>query len=86
MVDNKSGTVTKRSDVKILAPITNPDKVLCIGMNYKDHCEEQNAPVPIEPVIFNKFPSCIVGPYDDIHYPEETKVPYMPHLNLFSFF
>eukprot|EP00093_Oithona_nana_P000431 00431.XXX_1557_1166_1 [CDS] Oithona nana genome sequencing. len=46
-------------DVDLLAPITNPDKVLCIGMNYKDHCEEQNKPIPTEPVVFNKFPSCI---------------------------
>ena len=42
-------------------------------MNYKDHCEEQNKPTPDEPVVFNKFPSCIVGPYDDIPYPEITK-------------
>ena len=59
-------------DVDLLAPITNPDKVLCIGMNYKDHCEEQNKPIPTEPVVFNKFPSCIVGPHDDIPYPKIT--------------
>ena len=33
-------------------------QVLCIGMNYRDHCEEQGAPVPKEPLVFNKFPSC----------------------------
>ena len=60
--------------MKILAPVTSCDKVLCIGMNYKDHCEEQNAPVPVEPVIFNKFPSCIIGPNDDLSYPKESKV------------
>ena len=52
--------------------MTRPDKVICIGMNYKDHCEEQNAPVPSEPVVFNKFPSCIVGPTDDLPYPDAT--------------
>ncbi|XP_033757150.1 LOW QUALITY PROTEIN: fumarylacetoacetate hydrolase domain-containing protein 2-like [Pecten maximus] len=62
-----------RSEVKVIAPIYNPDKVLCIGMNYKDHCEEQGAPVPEVPVIFNKFPSCIIGPTDDLHFPEETQ-------------
>ncbi|XP_069140412.1 oxaloacetate tautomerase fahd2, mitochondrial-like [Argopecten irradians] len=62
-----------RSEVKVTAPIFNPDKVLCIGMNYKDHCEEQGAPVPEVPVIFNKFPSCIIGPTDDLHFPEETQ-------------
>jgi len=60
-------------DVQLLAPISGPDKVICIGMNYVDHCEEQNLPVPTEPVIFNKFPSSIVGPNDDIPYPDVTE-------------
>eukprot|EP00239_Pterosperma_sp_CCMP1384_P009622 CAMPEP_0197862470 /NCGR_PEP_ID=MMETSP1438-20131217/39256_1 /TAXON_ID=1461541 /ORGANISM="Pterosperma sp., Strain CCMP1384" /LENGTH=284 /DNA_ID=CAMNT_0043480039 /DNA_START=77 /DNA_END=931 /DNA_ORIENTATION=+ len=56
------------SSVKIKAPIYNPEKVLCVGMNYVDHCTEQNIPVPTEPVIFNKFASCICAPGDDIIY------------------
>lgn len=63
-----------RDSVKIQAPITNPEKIVCIGMNYRDHCLEQNAPVPQEPVVFSKFPSCIIGPYDDLPYPKETQV------------
>ena len=39
----------------------------------RDHCEEQGAPVPTEPVVFNKFPSCIVGPTDPLPYPEVTE-------------
>ena len=73
--------VVKRDEVKLLAPVTSCDKVLCIGMNYIDHCEEQNAPVPVEPVIFNKFPSCIIGPNDELPYPKESKVGYHNHLN-----
>ena len=61
------------SEVNLAAPVTKPDKVLCIGMNYVDHCEEQNKPIPKEPLVFNKFPSCIVGPSDAIPYPEITK-------------
>ncbi|KAL4232327.1 Fumarylacetoacetate hydrolase domain-containing protein 2A [Mactra antiquata] len=72
-LSNRSDCIVKRENVKILAPITSCDKVLCIGMNYKDHCEEQNAPVPVQPVIFNKFPSCIISPYDTMTYPTETK-------------
>ena len=71
-IDSKRFRVP-RSEVILLAPITGPDKVLCIGMNYKDHCEEQGAPVPTEPVVFNKFPSCIVGPTDPLPHPEVTK-------------
>ena len=71
-IDSKRFRVP-RSEVILLAPITGPDKVLCIGMNYKDHCEEQGAPVPTEPVVFNKFPSCIAGPTDPLPYPEITE-------------
>jgi 2,4-didehydro-3-deoxy-L-rhamnonate hydrolase len=42
-------------DVVYLPPITAPGKYLCIGMNYKDHCEEQDCKIPSKPMIFNKF-------------------------------
>ncbi|XP_037075782.1 fumarylacetoacetate hydrolase domain-containing protein 2-like [Pollicipes pollicipes] len=60
------------AEVQLRAPVTRPDKVLCICMNYVDLCAEQNQPVPTEPVVFNKFPSCIVGPADDIVLPSAT--------------
>ena len=41
-------------DVVLRAPIGRPPKIVCIGMNYVDHCTEQNFPIPTEPVIFNK--------------------------------
>ena len=59
-------------DVELLAPITQPSKILCVGLNYKDHCEEQNKPIPSEPVVFNKFPSCILAPNQTISYPQMT--------------
>ncbi|XP_029999187.1 fumarylacetoacetate hydrolase domain-containing protein 2A [Sphaeramia orbicularis] len=65
--------VLKRSDVRLLSPILNPEKVVCVGMNYRDHCLEQNAPIPKEPIIFSKFPSAITGPYDDIVLPSESQ-------------
>ena len=70
---DESNTKLKFHEVDLLAPITGPDKVLCIGMNYKDHALHHNKQVPKEPVVFNKFPSCIIGPSDDIPYPEITK-------------
>lgn len=54
--------------------MTGPEKVVCVGMNYRDHCLEQNAPIPKEPIIFSKFPSAITGPYDDIILPPESQV------------
>lgn len=43
---------------------------LAIGLNYEDHARETNAPIPEEPIIFNKARSCIVGPNDDVELPE----------------
>lgn len=65
--------VVSRGEVKLISPITDPDKLMCIGMNYVDHCAEQNLPVPTEPIIFSKFNNTITGPTDDIPYPDETK-------------
>ncbi|XP_036383477.1 fumarylacetoacetate hydrolase domain-containing protein 2A [Megalops cyprinoides] len=60
-------------EVRLLPPVTDPEKVVCVGMNYRDHCLEQNAPIPEEPIIFSKFPSAITGPFDDITLPDESK-------------
>ncbi|KAM9810558.1 fumarylacetoacetate hydrolase domain-containing protein 2A [Neosynchiropus ocellatus] len=65
--------VLKRSDIRLLAPVLDPEKVVCVGMNYRDHCLEQNAPIPKEPIIFSKFSSAITGPYDDITLPSESQ-------------
>ncbi|XP_035235129.1 fumarylacetoacetate hydrolase domain-containing protein 2A [Anguilla anguilla] len=65
--------VVSLSELRLLPPVTAPEKVVCVGMNYRDHCLEQNAPIPKEPIIFSKFPSAVTGPYDDITLPEESK-------------
>ena len=46
----------------LLPPVPDPGKVICVGLNYKDHAAETNAPVPDKPVIFGKFGSAIAGP------------------------
>jgi len=51
---------------RLLAPISGMEKVLCVGMNYVDHCTEQNYPIPNEPIIFNKTPSTVSNPGDEI--------------------
>ena len=48
--------------VELLAPIPDPQKVICIGLNYADHARESGVAPPPEPVLFNKFPTAIVGP------------------------
>jgi len=54
---------------QLLAPIANPSKVVCIGLNYRDHALETNSPIPSEPVVFNKFPQAVVGPEDPVVLP-----------------
>lgn len=54
------------ADVEILAPITEPQKILCVGLNYKGHCDEQNKPYPKEPMFFSKFASTLVGPFGNV--------------------
>ncbi|KAF5892331.1 fumarylacetoacetate hydrolase domain-containing protein 2-like isoform X1, partial [Clarias magur] len=65
--------VLPHADIQLLSPVTGPDKVVCVGMNYRDHCLELDTAFPTEPIIFSKFPSSITGPYDDIHLPDESQ-------------
>ncbi|MFB7224669.1 fumarylacetoacetate hydrolase family protein [Streptomyces sp. NPDC056227] len=54
---------------QIGAPVARPGKVVCIGLNYRDHARETNAAVPTRPVVFMKDPSTVVGPYDQVLIP-----------------
>jgi 2-keto-4-pentenoate hydratase/2-oxohepta-3-ene-1,7-dioic acid hydratase in catechol pathway len=58
------------SNLRIGACVSNPAKFIGIGLNFKDHAEEQNLPIPTEPIIFSKFTSCITGPNDPIIVPK----------------
>tara|TARA_B100001057_G_scaffold409263_1_gene423848 strand:- start:782 stop:1627 length:846 start_codon:yes stop_codon:yes gene_type:complete len=53
--------------------ISKPSKFIGIGLNFKDHAEEQNLPIPKEPIIFSKFTSCITGPNDPIIVPKGSE-------------
>lgn len=54
------------------APIAPPGKIVCIGLNYRDHAEETGAAIPAEPVVFMKDPSTVVGPDDDVLIPRRS--------------
>ncbi|WP_405014489.1 fumarylacetoacetate hydrolase family protein [Kitasatospora sp. NBC_01539] len=53
-------------------PVARPGKVVCIGLNYRDHAEETGAAIPPRPVVFLKDPSTVVGPYDDVLIPRRS--------------
>ena len=59
-------------DSRIGACIADVGKFVCIGLNYADHAEEANMPIPQEPVVFNKWTSAICGPNDDIVKPSSS--------------
>ena len=61
--------VGSMGEVALAAPVPDPGKVICIGLNYADHAAETGAEIPTEPVVFNKFPETIIGPGDDIRLP-----------------
>ena len=58
---------------RIGACVGNVRNFIAIGLNYVDHATETNSPIPKEPIIFNKAPSCIVGPNDDVVIPKGSK-------------
>jgi len=48
--------------IKLLAPVTRPGKIIAVGLNYRDHALETRQEIPASPVIFSKFPTSINGP------------------------
>ncbi|MCU1495196.1 MAG: hpcE [Acidimicrobiaceae bacterium] len=66
------GDVKVSGGARIGAPVAKPEKILCIGLNYRDHAEETGNPIPAEPVVFMKAPNCLVGPNDEILVPRAS--------------
>ena len=55
------------------SPVARPSKIICIGLNYVDHCIETNAPIPTEPIIFFKSTTALCGPNDDVVIPKNSE-------------
>src|SRR5699024_999138 len=53
--------------------VTNPSKIICVGLNYRKHAEETNAPYPESPILFNKFNNTLTGNLKDIAVPKTTE-------------
>lgn len=65
--EQSTGDAGPRVDPEKLGPpVPNPAQVFAIGLNYRDHAEEANLPIPKVPMVFTKFPSCLVGPNADV--------------------
>ncbi|WP_406447878.1 fumarylacetoacetate hydrolase family protein [Streptomyces sp. NBC_00876] len=56
-------------EARVGAPVARPGKVVCVGLNYRDHARETGAAIPVRPVVFLKDSSTVVGPYDRVRVP-----------------
>jgi 2-keto-4-pentenoate hydratase/2-oxohepta-3-ene-1,7-dioic acid hydratase in catechol pathway len=63
------------SSVTLLAPIPRPPKLICIGLNYRDHAIESKMEIPTVPTVFNKFPNVVIGPAEPIVLPANSAKP-----------
>lgn len=61
------------SDLRVLAPVAFPGKIIAIGLNYRSHINEMDWETPRQPIVFSKATSSVVGPGDDIVIPKASK-------------
>jgi len=67
--------ILSRKKVRLRAPIPRPPKIICVGLNYRDHAEESNLPMPEVPTIFAKFPTAAIGPDEPVVLPKASARP-----------
>jgi 2,4-diketo-3-deoxy-L-fuconate hydrolase len=59
--------------VRLGAPVAGTRNFIAVGLNFADHAKETKQEIPAEPILFSKAPNCIVGAYDDVMYPKNSK-------------
>jgi 2-keto-4-pentenoate hydratase/2-oxohepta-3-ene-1,7-dioic acid hydratase in catechol pathway len=69
------GPAYELSQVTLLAPIPRPPKLICVGLNYRDHAVETKNEIPTTPTIFCKFPNVVIGPGEAIVLPKVSTKP-----------
>ena len=69
------------ASVHLSSPIPRPGKIICIGLNYRDHAEESGMAIPTSPIIFSKFGTCVIGSGETVRIPPgSTQVDYEAEL------
>src|SRR5678815_3196684 len=75
------GWLVPSSDAYWFAPVPRPGKIICIGLNYRDHAAESKMPIPEKPVVFSKFSTAVIGPGEPVMLPSTSqKVDYEAEL------
>jgi 2-keto-4-pentenoate hydratase/2-oxohepta-3-ene-1,7-dioic acid hydratase in catechol pathway len=67
--------IIKPREVKLRAPLLRPPKIICVGLNYREHARESKLEVPDVPTIFAKFPTAVIGPGEPIVLPKNSSKP-----------
>lgn len=67
VIDSGDVASTPLSDLQLSAPVPNPSKVICVGLNYVSHVGETGRALPTHPDLFAKFDTSLIGPTDEIH-------------------
>jgi 2-keto-4-pentenoate hydratase/2-oxohepta-3-ene-1,7-dioic acid hydratase in catechol pathway len=70
-----SGAVAPLASTRLLAPMPRPPKIICVGLNYRDHAIESKMEIPKVPTIFAKFATAVIGPGDAIVLPKNSVKP-----------
>lgn len=70
-------------ELRLRAPVPRPSKIICIGLNYRDHAAESGMPIPQRPVLFPKYANSVVGPGERVAVPPEAeKIDYEAELGV----
>ena len=69
----QDGRVERFAEERIGSPIARPHQILCIGLNFTDHAAETGQAAPAEPIVFNKAPNTVIGPFDDVRIPRGSE-------------
>ena len=72
LTQNAASAPRVDENVRLGPPVARPSKIVCIGLNYRDHAEETHAKIPQEPVIFFKATSSLCGPNDTLVIPKNA--------------
>ena len=67
------GWLIKSEDAYWFAPVPRPGKLICIGLNYRDHAAESNMAIPERPVVFSKFATAVIAPGEAVVLPDTSK-------------
>jgi len=73
LTERDHGELIDPASVAVRAPLRRPGKIVCIGLNYRDHCREQSAAPPAYPMLFAKFANAVADPGQPVVRPRATE-------------